>query len=191
MSLKNLSIATKLLLAFGTVLFFMLLITALSWLRFGSVISVIDHADYSTHLNKTILEREIDHLKFVNKAGRFFSDDALKSMQVETDDHQCALGKWLYGGERKNAENNIPALAGLLQKLEQPHARLHDSVKQINTLAAKQEKSVILPEAQKIFEGSTKSALAEVEGILQEIIATVEADAAADHQQVDSFISSG
>ena len=191
MRLRNLSITTKLLLAFGTILFFLMLITIVSWLRFGSIISVIDHADYSTHLNKTILEREIDHLKFVNKAGRFFTDDTLKSMEVETDDHQCALGKWLYGNERKVAENSIPALAGLLQKLEQPHARLHDSVKQINALAGGQERSAILPEARKIFEGPTKSALAEVEKILQEIIASFEADAAADHQRVDSFISSG
>jgi len=191
MHLKDLSISTKLLLAFGTVLLFLTIITVLSWLRFGSVTSALDHADYSTHLNKIILEREIDHLKFVNKAGHFFTDGTLKSMQVETDDHQCALGKWLYGSERKDVENTIPALAGLLQKLEQPHARLHDSVKQINTLAGGQEKSAILPEAQKIFEGSTKSALVEIEGILREMIATVEADAAANRQQVGSFISSG
>jgi len=51
MHLKNLSISTKLFLAFGIVLLFLMTITVLSWLRFGSVISVIDHADYSTHLN--------------------------------------------------------------------------------------------------------------------------------------------
>ena len=163
MRLKDLSITAKLLFSFGTVLFFLTVITTVCWLRFGSITSAMDHAGYSAHLNKEILVREIDHLKFMNTAGRFFSDPALQAMQVQTDDHQCALGKWLYGSERKTAEQYIPALASLLQKLEQPHALLHDSVKQINELAAKHEKHVILPEAQRIFETSTKIAMASID----------------------------
>ena len=190
MRLKDFSITAKLFFAFGTVLLFLLLITTVCWLRFGSIISAIDHAEYSTRLNKEILAREIDHLKFMNQAGRFFSDATQKSMQVQTDDHQCELGKWLYGSERKTAEANIPALAGLLKKLEQPHAELHDSVKRINELSAKQEKNIILPEAQKIFETSTEKALTSVEEVLREIIAAIEADATADHDRVDSAISS-
>jgi methyl-accepting chemotaxis protein len=127
----------------------------------------------------------------MNIAGRFFSDPALQAMQVQTDDHQCALGKWLYGSERKTAEQYIPALASLLQKLEQPHALLHDSVKQINELAAKHEKHVILPEAQMIFETSTKIAMASIEEAMQNIIAAIEADAGTEHEKVNSSISSG
>jgi methyl-accepting chemotaxis protein len=191
MRLKDLSITAKLFFSFGTVLLFLLLITTVCWLRFGSIIAAIDHAGYSAQLNKEILGREIDHLKFMNQAGRFFSDATQKSMQVQTDDHQCALGKWLYGTERKTAEASIPALAGLLQKLEQPHALLHDSVKQINELAAKQEKSAVLPEAQRIFETSTKNAMTSVEEILGEIIAAIETDAAADREQVGASILFG
>ncbi|EKD34917.1 MAG: hypothetical protein ACD_75C02129G0003 [uncultured bacterium] len=190
MRLKDLSITAKLFFAFGTVLLFLLLITTVCWLRFGSIISAIDHAGYSEQLNKEILAREIDHLKFMNQAGRFFSDATQKSMQVQTDDHQCALGKWLYGSERKTAEADIPALAGLLQKLEQPHAELHNSVKKINELSAKQEKSVILPESQRIFEDSTQNAMVLVQDVLQEIIAAIEADAGADREKVESSISS-
>lgn len=188
MRIKDFSITAKLLLAFGTVLFFLTLITTVCWLRFGSIISAIDNAEYSAHLNKEILARENDHLKFMNKASRFFSDQTLRSMQVETDDHQCALGKWLYGGGRETAEQKIPALANLLQKLEQPHARLHDSVKQINEMAAKQEKSLILPEAQRIFESTTSTAMSSIQEILKDVISTIEADAGSDHEKVDSSI---
>ena len=191
MRLKDFSITTKLLFAFGTVLLLLTVITTVCWFRFGSIITAIDHAGYSTQLNKDILAREIDHLKFMNQAGRFFSEQDTKSMDVQTDDHQCALGKWLYGSERKKAEATIPAIAGLLQKLEQPHALLHNSVKQINELAAKQGKGAILTEAQKIFETSTKTAIASVQDILQETITAIEADALTDHNTVDSSIISG
>lgn len=190
MRIKDLSITAKLFFAFGTVLLLLLLITTVCWLRFGSIISAIDHAGYSAQLNKEILAREIDHLKFINQAGRFFSDATQKSMQVQTDDHQCALGKWLYGSERKRAEANIPALAGLLQKLEQPHAELHNSIKQINELAAKQEKSAVLPEAQRIFDTSTQNAMTSIEEVMREIVAAIEADAGADSEKVESSISS-
>ena len=190
MRFRDISITTKLLLASGSILLFLSLITVVCWLRFGSVVTELDHADYSTQLNKEILAKEIDHLKFMNQAGRFFSDPSQKSMQVETDDHKCPLGKWLYGSERQAAEKNTPSLAPLLQKLEQPHARLHDSVKQINALAATQEKNAILPEAQKIFEGSTKSAMTEMETALHDILAAIQADSTADHNKADASIMS-
>ena len=44
---------------------------------------------------------------------------------VQTDDHKCGFGTWLYSDERKDAETSIPALASTLKSLEQPHKDLH------------------------------------------------------------------
>lgn len=191
MRLKDVSISSKLLFSFGSILLFLAIITTICWLRFGSIITEMDRSGFAVQLNKEIMAREIDHLKFINKASLFFSDPMVRSMDVQTDDHQCALGKWLYGPERKEAEANIPSLVPLLQKLEQPHALLHSSVKQINDLAANQEKNAILSQAQGIFETSTKTSMASVQAEFAELTAAIEANSASAHEGVDSSISFG
>ncbi|MEG6548959.1 methyl-accepting chemotaxis protein [Desulfocurvibacter africanus] len=55
--------------------------------------------------------------------------DALKA---QTDPRQCGFGKWYYSDERTEAETLIPAIKPLLQRIEQPHAMLHESAKQIS-----------------------------------------------------------
>jgi methyl-accepting chemotaxis protein len=47
-------------------------------------------------------------------------------LEVQTDHHKCDLGEMLYGAKRREAEL-VPAFAPLLQNLEAPHQRLHES----------------------------------------------------------------
>ena len=51
----------------------------------------------------------------------------MTSLNVETDDHKCGFGQWLYGDGRKQAEALVPSLAPLLKKIEEPHRLLHES----------------------------------------------------------------
>ena len=44
-----------------------------------------------------VLNKEIDHLKWVSKLNDLFLLDEVKSVQVQTDDHKCSFGRWLYG----------------------------------------------------------------------------------------------
>ncbi len=55
------------------------------------------------------------------------NDSKVTKLEVETDDHQCGLGKWLYSDQRKEAEKLIPSLVPLLKKIEEPHRVLHES----------------------------------------------------------------
>lgn len=191
MRLRDISIAIKLFFAFGMVLFFLALITAVSWQRFASVTSEVDQAEYLTHLHENMLNREIDHLKFVNQAGSFFSDQAVVKIEVQTDDHQCALGKWLYGDERKIAEQKYSDLAPLFKKIEEPHAHLHKSIVEMNELAGKQEKAAALPGIQKIFETKTKGSLVQVQDTLKETIAIIDSTQDKAHTDVERSIATG
>jgi methyl-accepting chemotaxis protein len=191
MRLKDIPIAAKLWFAFGVVLFVLLIIAAFGWLCLGSVSNQIDQSKFAVQLNKEILAREIDHLKFMDQVGRFFSDPTRQTIDVQTDDHQCALGKWLYGPGRKEAELQIPALVSLLQKLEQPHLQLHASIVKINDLAAKQGKSATLSQAQALFEDSTRAAMTSVQTLLREVTSTIEASTAANREKIDSSVSFG
>jgi methyl-accepting chemotaxis protein len=191
MRLRDISIAIKLFFAFGMVLFFLALITAVSWQRFASVTSEVDQAKYLTHLHENMLNREIDHLKFVNQAGSFFSDQAVVKIEVQTDDHQCALGKWLYGDERKIAEQKYSDLAPLFRKIEEPHAHLHKSIVEMNELAGKQEKAAALPGIQKIFETKTKGFLVQVQDTLKETIAIIDSTQDKAHTDVERSIATG
>lgn len=191
MRFQDLPVCRKILLGNIVLLLILVAFGSFGWTRVESLMLDMQHAQLATKLSEQILNREIDHLKFVNQASRFFSDQSVGSMEVQTDDHQCTLGKWLYGPERKEAESLFPALGPLLKKLEQPHAELHNSVQRINALAAKQEKKAMLAEAYEIFKTSTNGALTAVEADLKEIIGTTEGIAAGAYEKLDATIAKG
>ncbi|ADH84948.1 methyl-accepting chemotaxis protein [Desulfurivibrio alkaliphilus] len=85
----------------------------------------------SNRLDAELAQREVDHLMWVNQLNTLFTDDSVTRLQVSTDDRQCALGRWLYGEGRQQAEKLLPSLAPLLRELEQPHFRLHQSAARI------------------------------------------------------------
>ena len=87
----------------------------------------------SNRLTAELAEREVDHLMWANKLSTLFIDDSVNTVEVSTDDHACAMGKWLYGEGRRQAEELLPSLAPILKKLEQPHARLHKTAETIKS----------------------------------------------------------
>jgi methyl-accepting chemotaxis protein len=174
MRLKDFSINSKLLLSFGVVLTLLISLAAVSWFRFGSTLNDIDNSHFATELNKEILMREIDHHTFMATASSFFIDPNVHTMAVQTDHRSCNLGKWLYGPERKEAEQRLPQLSPLFRALEQPHVNLHQSIIQINELAKNKNKSEILAKAQDIFDTSSRQALKETQQRLRDISAAID-----------------
>ena len=79
-------------------------------------------------------EMEIDHHRFAEKVEQTLLQPYTPGLLVEvtTDDHKCGFGKWLYGASRKTLENRFPQLAPILKKIEAPHHKLHESIKDIN-----------------------------------------------------------
>jgi len=101
------------------------------------------------------------------KISTFFQDASIATLELETDDHKCKLGQWLYGEDRKVVEHDYPELAQILRELEAPHAQLHASVAEMQQIQAKAgDKEQALPAMQDVFQTKSEVALHQVSGIL-------------------------
>ncbi len=167
MNWKNWSIGVKIGVSFGLAALMLVVIGGVGLLKLTEVRSGMGQSLEVNDLNTDLAKRENDHLRFLQKINAFFQDPSMQTLEVETDDHNCRLGKWLYGEERKQIEQQYPVLAPLLKELESPHAHLHASVsemKQIQSKAGSKEQA--LPAMQDIFQKKTAVDVKEVSVIL-------------------------
>ncbi len=125
--LSKLTVGKKLASGFGIVL---LLLAIVGVIAFRGINGMADKADDVIHKNELIenlTRKEVDHLNWANKVAALLTDDNVTELAVETDDHKCAFGQWLYGDARKESERAISGLAPLLKEIEGHHAKLHES----------------------------------------------------------------
>ncbi|NOQ24200.1 MAG: HAMP domain-containing protein [Bacteroidales bacterium] len=90
-------------------------------------------ADYK--LSSQLREAKADHLIFAHSV----KDVALNSVQVnkvdvQKDPHQCNFGKWIYSLEINTIKQKFPEFATIVNKIEEPHNRLHKSVETFEQL---------------------------------------------------------
>ncbi|SEA23481.1 methyl-accepting chemotaxis sensory transducer [Desulfuromusa kysingii] len=132
--LKNLKIGAKMAVLAGSILILMFVI--LLWGISGLTRTVHNGEEMAAGnvLRGELLAREVDHLNWVKHVSAFLTDDNVTKLDVQMDHTQCALGKWLYGEGRKEAELLVPALAGDLKALEHPHKELHESARKIKAV---------------------------------------------------------
>ncbi|MHC4563133.1 MAG: methyl-accepting chemotaxis protein [Planctomycetota bacterium] len=128
---KNLTVGKKIGFGFAAVLVLLLVVGGVSF--FGVTGMSDDAVDTiaKNELIENLIAKEVDHLNWANKVSELLTNDQVTELAVQTDDHKCAFGKWLYGEGRKEAEAAIPKLATTLKALEQPHAHLHASAVEI------------------------------------------------------------
>lgn len=123
MNWKNMKIGTKLTLGFGMILILLILIS-------GSF-REIDHVGHEAVLNgqenEFLLEKEIDHLKWMAQLSDLFLKDEVTSLRVQTDDHKCGFGKWLYGEMAQKIVFENKELEVLMDSIKEPHKKLHES----------------------------------------------------------------
>ncbi len=127
---QQLPIAKKIALGFAGVMF---LILAASLVNLAGVRRIIREAKEvvaGNELQATLMHREVDHLNWVTTLSTELAKQA-GGISVETNDHNCKLGKWLYGQGLKDAVALDPDLAPLFTKLEADHAALHETAKAI------------------------------------------------------------
>jgi len=127
MKWKNLKLGKKFGAGFGIVLLLLSVVGAWSVLGIGNIVGNAGEVIDGNKLNGELAQKEVDHLNWVNKVNALLTDDKVTVLTVQTDDHKCAFGKWLYGEGRKEAEHLVPSLAPLLKKIEKPHLELHES----------------------------------------------------------------
>ncbi len=121
----------KMALGFGLVLALLALTGFLSFTGVNSIIVNARLVNESNKLDALLAQKEVDHLNWVNKVNALLTDVKVKELTVQTDDHKCAFGEWLYGAGRKKAEALMPSVAPLLKEIEEPHRVLHESAVEI------------------------------------------------------------
>lgn len=111
---------------------------------------------------------EIDHHQFAEEVEQTLLQVYTPGLlvEVETDDHKCSFGKWLYGEPRKVLEVRYPRLVPIFKKFEAPHLALHKSVKEVNLNLSEAED---LEGAKTDYREVTQPALLEVIKIFHEL----------------------
>ena len=121
------SFGKKIAVGFGVVLTLASVIAALSITGIGDIVFNASQVIEGNKLDGNLAQKEVDHLNWANKVNALLTDEKVTTLTVETDDHKCGFGQWLYGEGRKAAEAMVPSLAPFLKGIEEPHRKLHES----------------------------------------------------------------
>lgn len=131
MKWKNLKLRTKLGIGFGFVLALLGTVVTITIFGIGGIMDNAEEVIGGNKLRTEISQRVIDHLNWTENVSQYLNDDNVKNLNVETNPHNCAFGKWYYSDARKDAETLIPELRPLLAAIEKPHTDLHASAIEI------------------------------------------------------------
>ena len=142
MKLENITIGQRITLGFGFILLLLVTLTIISVTGFNILVSNAKEVIEGNKLDGVLSQKEVDHLNWVNKVNSLLTDDSIHILNVQTDDHKCGFGKWLYSDERKNAETRVPELKGLIKKIEKPHLELHQSAISIGSSYTRIDKTL-------------------------------------------------
>jgi methyl-accepting chemotaxis protein len=124
---NDVKLRQKFAISFGSVLALLSVVALWSISGIGGIVNNASEVIKGNQLIGMLAQKEVDHLNWTAKVNALITDDKVSKLSVETDDHKCAFGAWLYSDERKAAEALVPSLAPLLKKIEEPHRKLHES----------------------------------------------------------------
>ncbi|MHC4536713.1 MAG: methyl-accepting chemotaxis protein [Planctomycetota bacterium] len=129
--IKNLTIGKKIAFGFALVIALLVVVGILSFRGVAGMGNNAEDVISKNELIKTITQKEIDHLNWANKVSELLTNDEVTELNVQTDDHKCAFGQWLYSDAREHAEKAIPELVSIFKEIETCHHALHASAIEI------------------------------------------------------------
>lgn len=131
MSWKDLRLAYKFAVGFGSVLLLLVLLGGWSISGIGTIVGDAEEVIAGNKLRGDFVQKIVDHLNWANEVNKLLTDKNVNSIDVQTDPHKCGFGKWYYSEDRKKAEELVPAIKPLLAKIEEHHNKLHKSAIEI------------------------------------------------------------
>ena len=173
--LKNLNVGWKLGLGLGVVVLLMALVNLFNYFSFQSISNNVEMTLQAGTDRTFAVEKEVDHLKWMAGLCELWLNKSSDSVTVQTDDHKCGLGQWLYSDETRSRAKADPEFAALLKQIEAPHYRLHASAVKINNIckgigvdaiAAGRDRKLASFE---VFQNETRPAVAETQRILGQL----------------------
>ncbi len=131
---QSLTIGKKIAAGFGIVLALTAAIVLISYLGVEHIVKNAGEVVSGNRLDALLAQKELDHLNWAGRVNALLTDEKVTTLDVQTDDHLCAFGKWLYSEQRRQTEQIVPALSPLLKEIEVPHQHLHLSAVEIGRL---------------------------------------------------------
>lgn len=128
---NSLSISNKLILGFCAMLIPVAAIAYFSLTGINKIVENGNSANISTKMAREIAGKEVDLLNWMQQVNFLLINSGTTTLEAEPNDHQCSFGLWLYGTKRKEAVKLAPSLAPLFVKIEQSHAQMHASARDI------------------------------------------------------------
>ncbi len=125
--LKHMTIGRKLALGFGLVLVLLTLLGVVSYRGISQMGMGANDVVAKNQLIENLKSKESDLLNWANKVVALITDENVTELSVQTDDHKCGFGQWLYGDGRAQAEKEVPELAPIFKEMEGHHLTLHTS----------------------------------------------------------------
>ena len=138
----SMSLAKRLGGGFGISIFSLIVVALCAYFGIRVIVKNAREVIDGNMLRGEVIQKEVDHLNWANKVSALLTDDKVTTLDVQTDDHECAFGKWLYGEDRKHAEHLVPALQPLLKEIETPHLSLHHSAIEIKKVFRKADSAL-------------------------------------------------
>ncbi|WP_432738450.1 methyl-accepting chemotaxis protein [Maridesulfovibrio sp. FT414] len=127
MSWKDLRLAYKFVIGFGSVLALLVLLGGWAIMGIGRIVHDAHDVIDGNKLRADFVQKVVDHLNWANKVNTLLTDRNVHTLDVQTDPHKCGFGKWYYSDERKEAEELVPQIRPLLNQIESSHNKLHQS----------------------------------------------------------------
>ena len=124
---RNLTIGKKIAYGFGLVLILLVVVGTLSFRGVSGMNNGAKDVIAKNELIANLTSKEVDHLNWASAVSELLTNDEVTELNVQTDDHKCAFGEWLFSDARIEAERDIPELAPILKEVEGYHADLHTS----------------------------------------------------------------
>ncbi|MCG3138050.1 MAG: hypothetical protein HJJLKODD_01907 [Phycisphaerae bacterium] len=121
------TIGKKLGLGFGSQLIAFIILAGISISGVQTIVNNAKEVIAGNQLRSELVQREVDHLNWVNQVNALLTDNTVTQLNVETDSNKCAFGRWYHSPARQEAEKLIPALKPILSQYEEPHVQLHAS----------------------------------------------------------------
>ncbi len=184
---KGLGLGAKLKGGFILVALVTLAVGFFGWRGISNLVNSSGQVEKAEAISQELMQREIDHLKWVAKVGEFQGDTTVTTFQVQKDPHKCGFGKWYYGEGRKEAEAELPALAAVLDKIGEPHKKLHESATELEMIL--QQGTEMRPEAQHLFNTETNHQLSQVQSYLGQMREDVSAHVKKVQEEADHSAS--
>ena len=131
MANKQMTVGKRITAGFGVVLLLLGAAALLSYLGVEEIVTNSKEVISGNKLDGALAQKEVDHLNWANQVNALITDDSVTQIQVQLDPRECGFGKWYYGQGRQDAEKLVPSLAPLLDRIADPHTKLHESASEV------------------------------------------------------------